>query len=116
MTTLMTIHLVSVFLFTSLIFVKTVQLLQGKIQQLEKLKRQTRIAEGIDIAIALITGIILAYSNWAEINHLVVWVKLGLILVTIPIGIKAFRFHKKMMGPVTMALLGLVWVLTIMPL
>ena len=98
------VHVMTIALFFLLILAKAVLMMIGKVEAMERLKKATQIPEGIDIAIGILSGLYLAFlQNW-DMGPLF-WIKLVLVLITVPVGRLAFRYHKIVAAPVTVLLL-----------
>jgi hypothetical protein len=98
------VHITAIALFTLLILSKTFLLLQNKIEKLEKLKRDTRTPEVFVILIGIISLIWLKLNGTAG-NEIFFWIKVALLGLAVPIGVNAFRYHKKLYGPAASGLL-----------
>ena len=97
------LHIITISLFTLLIAVKTWYLVTGQIETMEKVKKATQKPEALDILIGIITGIYLITVADAVPGR--IWVKIGLVAIAIPLGVAAFRYHKRIFGPVTLLIL-----------
>lgn len=86
-------HLLMVVLFLVSILIKTILLFIDQ-EKFEKYRKKTKVPEMITTFLFLITGIMMLVSKGGGV-HFFLWVKLGVILVAIPISIVAFKKKKK---------------------
>ncbi|MCS7004421.1 MAG: SirB2 family protein [Cytophagales bacterium] len=96
-------HITFVILFLVLYTVKTGLLLAEKKEALHLLRQKTKIPEIIISSIFFLTGIGLLFLI-AEIKALLI-VKIVLVLISIPIGVVAFKKENKILATLMLAML-----------
>lgn len=90
------IHWVSVLLFLGLYIYKLVLLVTNKTGNLDSFSKKFRIPEILVSLLFLVTGIILLINTGNTSNFL--WIKIILVLASIPVGIIGFKKHNKILG------------------
>lgn len=90
-------HTLFVVLYLLLLLIKTVLLLAGKTETLDKFREKTKIWEMVIATIFLLTGIGL-WTQSAAVNTAFFWVKIILVIAIIPLGIVVFKKKSKSLG------------------
>ncbi|MEO1448463.1 MAG: SirB2 family protein, partial [Bacteroidota bacterium] len=96
-------HRLVVILFLLLYVVKWVLLLANKKELLERINKATRVPEMIISTLFLLTGIGLAI-NIAQLTSMF-WIKLVLVLGSIPLAVIGFRKSNKILATLSILLI-----------
>ncbi len=96
-------HRISVTLFFLIYVIKTVLLLSNRADLLQKFTKGTKVIEMIVSALFLITGVYLM-TQLAHIGTLL-WVKIVLVLSSIPIAIVGFKKSNKILAAFSLLLI-----------
>ena len=98
-------HTLLVTLFVLSMLIKTILLLMNKLESLSNYRKKMMVPEMIIATLFLITGLwmfveaeLYTYFNWY-------WVKILLVLSTIPLGIVAFKKQNKILGIIVLIIL-----------
>jgi uncharacterized membrane protein SirB2/cytochrome c5 len=96
-------HRITVTLFFLIYVVKTILLLSNRADLLQKFTKSTKVIEMIVSALFLITGVYLM-TQLAHIGTLL-WVKIVLVLASIPIAIVGFKRSNKILAAFSLLLI-----------
>ncbi len=96
-------HKLVILLFLSIYFIKTVLLLIGKTDALDKFSKKIKIPEMIVSTLFLLTGGILV-MDIAEFGLLFI-IKLAFVLAAIPLAVIAFKKKKKLLAVISLFLI-----------
>ncbi len=96
-------HRISVTLFFLIYVVKTVLLLSNRADLLQKFTKATKVIEMIVSALFLITGVYLM----TKLPHIetILWVKIVLVLASIPIAIVGFKKSNKILAALSLLMI-----------
>lgn len=100
-------HILVVSLYLLQLLIRTGLLIAGKDAQLESISRKVRIPSIVISVLILATGIFLMVRSPLGTSAYV-WVKLSLVLASIPLGIIGFRKKQALMAGGSFAVLALV--------
>lgn len=96
-------HYLTVVLFLLLYLIKTILLLSGRNELLNRFTKSTRIAEMIISSLFLITGIyLLTKTPLGGPKDYLLWIKLALIGISIPIAVIAFKRKNKILAALSL--------------
>ncbi len=98
-------HVLMSALFLLAVLLKTVFLLSGQDEMLEKFKRKFKIPEIVVETLMLLTGIYLAFASGWTTHGLWFWVKLIAIFIAVPFAIVAFKRMNKGLAVLSLILL-----------
>jgi mono/diheme cytochrome c family protein len=96
------LHLTSVILFLLLYVVKTYLLVSNKNEQLEKIRKITRIPEMIISTLFLVTGVYMAFNY--PLNFMF-WIKMALVFASIPVAVIAYKKGNKALAVVSLLMI-----------
>ena len=96
-------HKLVVTLFILIYLIKTILLLMGNREALDKFNRKIKIPEMIVSALFFITGLIML-NKIADFTTLFA-IKLSLVVIVIPVAVIAFKNYNKMLAILTLVLL-----------
>lgn len=96
-------HKISVLLFLLLYVVKTILLLTGKIEALQKITKAVKVPEMIISTLFLVTGIYML-TQIPEIKPLLI-VKIIVVLASIPIAIIGFKKQNKALASISLIMI-----------
>ena len=96
-------HRISVTLFFLIYVVKTVLLLSGRADLLQKFTKSTKVIEMIVSALFLITGVWLM-TKLAHIET-ILWVKIIIVLASIPIAVVGFKKGNKILAALSLLMI-----------
>lgn len=90
------LHLLMVILFLLSMVIKTILLFVNK-DKFAAYKQKTKIPEMITTIVFLITGVVMIILKDAKFSNFL-WIKLGLVLATIPLAIVGFKKQNKILA------------------
>lgn len=93
-------HVLFVSLFILLYLVKTLMLLFSSREKLDRFNTRMRIPESIISTLFLATGLYLAFHSGLIRSGYWFWVKMAIVVLSIPVGFIAYRRHIKWLGVV----------------
>ncbi len=98
-------HVLMSALFLFALLLKTVFLLSGNDEMLERFKRKFKIPEIIVDSLMLLTGIYLAFSSGWTTHGSWFWIKMAAFLAAVPMSVIAFKKQNKAMALLSLLLL-----------
>lgn len=99
-------HYLVVTLFLVIYVIKTILLLSNKNDLLQTFTKKVKVIEMIVSSLFLITGIYLITQTplGGAYDHLL-WIKLGMVLVSIPLAVIGFKRHNKILAALSLLLI-----------
>jgi len=98
-------HVLMSALFLFALLLKTVFLLSGNDEMLERFKRKFKIPEIIVDSLMLLTGIYLAFSSGWTTHGSWFWIKMAAFLAAVPMSVIAFKKQNKALALLSLLLL-----------
>ena len=96
------LHLTSVILFLLLYIVKTYLLVSNKDEQLQKIRKSTRIPEMIISTLFLVTGVYMAFNYPLDVMF---WIKMVFVFASIPLAVIAYKRNNKALAVVSLLMI-----------
>ncbi|MBC7412262.1 MAG: SirB2 family protein [Bacteroidia bacterium] len=96
------LHLTSVILFLLLYIVKTYLLVSNKDEQLQKIRKTTRIPEMIISTLFLVTGVYMAFNYPLNVMF---WIKMVFVFASIPLAVIAYKRNNKALAVVSLLMI-----------